>query len=63
MTSTYEEAKNVIDKEVIQEKEYRPSLSKMKVDELRALAEEMGIDHAGLNAEELRKVIKDEQSA
>lgn len=63
VTSTYEEAKNVIDKEVIQEKENRPSLSKMKVDELRTLAEEMGIDHAGLNAEELRKVIKDEQSA
>lgn len=63
VTSSYEQAKNMIEKEVIQEKENRPSLAKMKVDELRALAEEMGIDHAGLNAEELRKVIKDGQSA
>lgn len=43
-------------------KEVKVPLSKMKVDDLRALANELGIESAdGLTADELRKVIKDAQ--
>lgn len=36
-------------------------LSKMKVDELKELAAELGLEADGLTADELRKVIKDNQ--
>lgn len=36
-------------------------LSKMKVEALKALAEELGLESDGLNGDELRKIIKDAQ--
>lgn len=36
-------------------------LSKMKIDDLKSLAEELGLDSNGLNCDELRKIIKDAQ--
>ena len=45
-----------------EKKEEKVPLSKMKVDDLRALANELGIeDTDGLTADELRKVIKTAQ--
>lgn len=37
------------------------SLSKMKLDDLKVLATSLGLETDGLNCDELRKVIKDEQ--
>ena len=36
-------------------------LSKMKLEDLKKAAEELGLDSDGLNCEELRKIIKDAQ--
>lgn len=36
-------------------------LSKMKLEELKKTAEELGLDSEGLNCDELRKIIKDAQ--
>lgn len=36
-------------------------LSKMKLDDLKSLAIELGLDDEGLNCDELRKIIKDAQ--
>lgn len=36
-------------------------LSKMKLDDLKQLANELGLESAGLNCEELRKIIRDAQ--
>ena len=48
--------------ETTETKEVKVPLSKMKVDNLRSLAAELGIeDIEGLTADELRKVIKDVQ--
>ena len=33
----------------------------MKLDDLKSLAEELGLDGSGLNCDELRKIIKDAQ--
>ena len=45
-----------------EKKEEKVPLSKMKVDDLRALAKELGIEEIdGLTADELRKVIKTAQ--
>ena len=38
-------------------------LSKMKLDDLKALADELGLESEGLNCDELRKIIKDAQGA
>lgn len=50
------------DKADTQDNESRKvSLSKMKLDDLKSLAEELGLDGSGLNCDELRKIIKDAQ--
>lgn len=36
-------------------------LSKMKLEDLKKTAEELGLDSEGLNCDELRKIIKDAQ--
>lgn len=36
-------------------------LSKMKLDDLKQLANELGLESAGLNCDELRKIIRDKQ--
>lgn len=38
-------------------------LSKMKLDDLKVLADELGLESDGLNCDELRKIIKDAQGA
>lgn len=42
-------------------KETKTPLSKMKVDELKDLASELGLTADGLTADELRKIIKEAQ--
>lgn len=37
-------------------------LSKMKLEDLKKTAEELGLDSEGLNCDELRKIIKDAQA-
>lgn len=41
--------------------EVKLPLSKMKLDDLKSLAIELGLDVEGLNCDELRKIIKDAQ--
>ena len=43
------------------QEEKKVPLSRMKLDDLKSLATSLGLDTDGLNCDELRKVIKDEQ--
>lgn len=47
--------------QMVSAKETKTPLSKMKVDELKDLAADLGIAADGLTADELRKVIKENQ--
>lgn len=57
---------NVIESKISyaeQTEDKKVPLSKMKLDDLKALAEELDLEHDGLNCDELRKIIKDAQGA
>ena len=44
-----------------QDTDKKVPLSKMKLEDLKKTAEELGLDSDGLNCDELRKIIKDAQ--
>ncbi len=44
-----------------QDTDKKVPLSKMKLEDLKKTAEELGLDSGGLNCDELRKIIKDAQ--